>query len=119
MEFKNDWTHKKVKIVDIRKLSNLYVITIDAKDIDTPLFIKNKIFEDRLKTYFIIDDVSNISRRDILELKWNLYISKGEYFKIQEGEAISFDERCDPNKFYVSFLEIDGPLGSFESVLKS
>lgn len=113
-----EWTHKDIEIVDIRKLFQLYVIKINCKDIDKPLFVNEKIFKDRLKTYFLVNDVNNITRKDILNLKWNLYITKGEYIKIQNGEAISYNDKCDPEKYYVSFLEIAGPLGSFESVYK-
>lgn len=120
--FKKDWTHKDVEILDIRKLSQLYVISIKSKDIDKPLFVKDKIFEERVNSYFLCNSNSHIApitREDILGIKWNLYITKGGYIKIQNGEVIEYNEKCDPNKYYISFLEISGPLGSFESVLKT
>ena len=67
-----DWTHKDVKITDIRKLSEFYIFTIDGIseavlsqntkgrliDVQTSkmaLLVKSNIFEERLKTYFLKD----------------------------------------------------------------
>jgi len=114
-----DWTHNQKRIVDIRKLSKLYVIRID--DIRSELslaslFVKDIIFEERLKSYFL-KDISKISREEILNAYWNMYITKGHYIKINDkGDIEKFDH--DPNKWYVSFLEIDGPLGTISSIYR-
>lgn len=122
-----DWTHKAVKIVDIRKLNKLYVIRISlmsdhdrSKGVEpienTSLFVKDTIFEERIKSYFL-KNINEISRKEILEVKWNLYCTQGYYIKINEhGEIEKFDH--DPEKWYVSYLEIDGPLGTFSSVYR-
>ena len=116
--FKKDWTHPNVEITDIRKLSQLYVLTIKSKEINKPLFVKTHIFEDRLKSFFLVDYVDKLSRSDVLTQRWNMYITKGFFIKIRDGIIIKHDEKTDPDKYYVSFLEIDGALGSFESVYK-
>jgi hypothetical protein len=115
-----DWTHKGIKIVDIRKLAKLYVIRVQdlltAIQIESPLFVKDNIFEERLKAYFL-KEMSQISRYEILPLSWNMYITKGYYIKINErGDVDKFPH--DPEKWYVSYLEIDGPLGTFYSVYR-
>lgn len=109
-----DWTHKDVKITDIRKLSEFYIFTIDG--ISGALLVKSNIFEERLKTYFL-KDANRVSREEILNARWNMFITKGYYIKIQSnGMAQKFD--MDPSKYYVSYLEISGPLGTFQSVCK-
>jgi len=113
-----DWTHKEVTIEDIRKLNKLYVIKINdpfsIEKIDTPLFVKDTIFEERLKSYFL-KDVNHLTREQILSVKWNMYITKGYYIKISENGGIEkFNQ--DPEKWYISYLEIDGPLGTINSV---
>jgi hypothetical protein len=115
-----DWTNKHVQITDIRKLNKTYLITIHddhlEEQIKQPLFVKRNIFEERLKSFFMID-VDNIPRGEILSLSWNLYTSKGYYVKIDDnGEIVKFD--MDPNKWYISYIEIDGPLGSFYSIYR-
>ena len=109
-----DWTHKDVKITDIRKLSEFYIFTIDG--ISGALLVKSNIFEERLKTYFL-KDANRVSREEILNARWNMFITKGYYIKIQSnGMAQKFD--MDPSKYYVSYREISGPLGTFQSVCK-
>lgn len=115
-----DWTHKNVKLTDIRKISNAYIFTIETYDIETelltqPLFVKDVIFNRILKSYFL-KDVYKISREEILSVKWNLYLSKGFYIKISEKGVTKFEH--DPNKWYVSFLEIAGTLGEFSSIYR-
>jgi hypothetical protein len=124
---KLDWTHKDIKITDIRKFGNVYIIEVtDDKffsdneqlnklnEIIKPLFIKDTIFEERLRSYFL-KNVSQISREDILNVRWNMYITQGYYIKMDEyGKAVH--RNMDPEKWYVSYLDINGPLGSFESI---
>jgi hypothetical protein len=118
MDTKKDWTHKNISITDIRKLPEFYVFTISDDIIKSSLTVKSKIFEDRLRPYFL-KDISEVSRKDILEnVRWNMYITKGYYIKIyiQEGTEKCQKFDMDPDKYYVSYLEIDGPLGTFQSI---
>lgn len=133
METVKEWTHHNVRITDIRRLSEFYIFTIavDGKEMDpmgleyendssghpveSPLMVKDKIFEERLRPYFL-KDVHRVSREEILGAKWNMYITKGYYIKISRGEVHKYD--MDPEKYYVSYLEIAGPLGTFQSVCK-
>lgn len=127
-----DWTHKDVKITDIRKLSEFYIFTIGktedfspmglpqenpstGEEILGPLMVKDKIFEERLKPYFLKDPY-RVSREEIMSVCWNMYISKGYYIKVSRGEVQKYE--MDPKKYYVSYLEITGPLGTFGSVYK-
>jgi hypothetical protein len=113
-----DWTHKNLNILDIRKVNKLYVIVINAvlypELTSIPLFVSDKIFEERLKSYFL-KDISKITREEILNVEWNMYITKGYYIKVlEDGSTSQFTH--DSNKWYVSYLEIAGPLGTFLSV---
>lgn len=123
-----DWTHTNVRITDIRKLSEFYIFTIGENDnllgveeashgthIDAPLMVKDKIFEERLKPYFL-KDAFRVSRDEILGVRWNMYITKGYYIKVSRGDIQKYD--MDPDKHYVSYLEIAGPLGTFNSICK-
>ncbi len=118
MDKKLDWTHKDIKITDIRKLGDVYLFTIDDKKINTPIKIGEKIFQQRLSPYFL-KDWRNINREDIKSVTWNMYLSKGHFIKLDENNQITEHPRnFDPEGWYVSYLEISGPLGSFKSVLK-
>jgi len=120
-----DWTHKNAKISDIRKSESVYVIEIKEgyqqagnffERTISPLFIKDTIFEERISSYFF-KDISKISRECILGLKWNMYITKGYYIKIDKNiEGKIQKHYADTNKWYVSYLEIAGPLASFDSI---
>jgi hypothetical protein len=115
-----DWTHTGITIKDIRKLTKLYVIKIQdpmaAEQIESALFVKDTIFEERLKSYFL-KDMAKITREEILAVTWNMHITKGYYIKINDhGDVEEFNH--DPEKWYVSYLEIDGPLGTFTSVYR-
>lgn len=113
-EVKRDWTHKQVELEDIRQLKHLYSLKI--KNIDQPLFVKREIFE-KITTAFFLKPLSQISRWDILAQKWNLNVNKGFYFKFNNGE-VEIHEGHDPEKYYVSFFDIDGKLGTFSTVIK-
>ena len=123
---------KYVKITDIRKLSEFYIFTVGISEgvdpmglptelpstgveIPDPLMVKDRIFEERLKPYFL-KDAHRVTREEIKEVRWNMYISKGYYIKIAHGEVKKYE--MDPEKYYVSYLEISGPLGTFQSVYK-
>jgi len=114
---KIDWTHKNIEIRDIRKVNKLYVLAAIIPEIDenktVVLFVKDSIFEERIKSYFLLDQFHNdILREKILALKWNFYLTKGYYIKINEKEEI-IQYPHSPNKWYVSYLEIFGDLGEF------
>ena len=111
---KKDWTHPNVKITDIRKLSEFYIFTIIG--LDSPLMVKDRIFEERLKPYFLKDGFK-VTRGEILSVEWNMYITKGYYIKVNDSGLVETYPH-DPEKWYVSYLEIDGPLGTFASVYK-
>ena len=113
---KLDWTHKEVSITDIRKINNLYILSIDDKKVNPPLLVNEKIFNERLKLYFL-KDAHRVPREEILGVKWNMHITKGHYIKIY-GEDDVKEFPMDENKFYVSYLEISGPLATFQSVYK-
>ena len=127
-----DWTHTDIKITDIRKLSEFYIFTVgvsdgtdklgmptelpsNGEDIPAPLMVKDKIFEERLKPYFL-KDAYRVSRDEILSVRWNMYITKGHYIKISRGKVQEY--QMDKDKYYVSYLEIAGPLGTFQSIGK-
>lgn len=106
-----DWTHKKVSIQDIRKVKKFYILSIDDKKITSPLFVDHSIFEGRVNSFYLKDNY-DFSREDILKVKWNLVITQGFFYKTEKdgGEFERVDK--DKDKFYVSFLEIDGILGT-------
>jgi len=111
-----DWTHKEISITDIRKINNLYILSVDDKKVSPPLLVNEKIFNERLKLYFL-KDAHRVPREEILSVKWNMYITKGYYIKIYaEDDVKQFP--MEENKFYVSYLEISGPLATFQSVYK-
>ena len=137
-----DWTHKQIAINDIRKIQDFYVISVDSEEIEGSLLINQEIFEDRIKSYFL-KDPSKIKRKDILNVEWNIYATKGYYIKAYyvpvEKQVWNYDKEDhfsvlkdkkvtetklkieehtkNPDKWYVSYLEIDGPLGAFEAVI--
>jgi len=116
-----DWTHKEVSITDIRKINskiqNLYILSIDDKKVSPPLIVNEKIFNERLKLYFL-KEAHRVSREEILSVKWNMYITKGYFIKIHSENDVK-QVPMDENKFYVSYLEAAGPLATFQSVYKS
>lgn len=109
-----DWTHKDVKITDIRKVGELYILTVD--NISSPLKVRMNIFERRLEPYFL-KDPKTVTRKEIMEVTWNMYLTQGYYIKIVENDIIEHP-RDNSKEWYVSYLEISGPLGSFKSILK-
>jgi hypothetical protein len=111
-----DWTHKNVRITDIRSLCKLFVISIDDKEVTTPLFINNAIFEDRLYSYFL---KNSFTREDVLSLEWNMYITKGYFIKITDASGkVERFEQDNKEKWFVSYFEVAGPLSTFSSVYK-
>ena len=108
------WTHKKVAINDIRKVKNFYIIVIDniAPELTDPIFVDKNIFESRVNSYYLRDGFSPISRNEVLDVKWNMVITKGFFYKI-ERDMPAEQVFKDSEKYYISFLEIDGPLGMY------
>jgi hypothetical protein len=116
-----EWTHKDVKVTDIRKVRKFYVISIEDKKITSPLFVQHDIFEGRVNSYYLRgytdftqkEVIIQMTREEVINVKWNMVINKGFYIKIVDGkqEPVYKDE----DKFYISFLEIAGPLGNHVS----
>ena len=102
-----EWTHQNILITDIRKIDRLYVLQLEG--FVDPLFVSHSVFEERLKSYYLKDNINNISRENVLKVIWNFYITKGYYIKINNGSIVKQEQ--DPNKFYISFLDVSGPLG--------
>jgi len=106
-----DWTHKKVSIIDIRKVKKFYLLSIDDKKITSPLFVDHNIFEGRINSFYLKDNYE-FSREDVLKIKWNMLITQGFFYKYEkDGEFEQIMK--DKDKFYISFLEIDGVLGNY------
>ena len=108
-----EWTHKAVKISDVRKVRKFYVLSVDDKKIDSPLFVEHNIFEGRLNSYYLknVNSTGGFTREQVVSPKWNMVITKGYFIKYNnDGEAEEVHK--DENKHYISFLEIDGPLGT-------
>lgn len=104
------WSHKQIAITDIRKVKQFYIIAIDDEEIKTPLFVDHGIFEARLKSYFLSES-RDFTRKEIMyDCKWNMLINKGFYHKLDKENNIEKIEK-NPDKYYLSFLEIDGILG--------
>lgn len=110
-----DWTHFKVKITDIRLFNKLYIIYTDIEEVSAPLFINKTIFEDRLNNFFIGKEYK---REDILALEWNMYVTKDFYVKV-DGEGNLNKIAGNTNKWYVSYLDVEGDLGEFSFVYKN
>lgn len=114
-----DWTHTDLLLLDIRKLKQLYAISIAHEEINGTVLINSDIFDERLKSYFL-KEPRNISREEILAVQWNMYATKGYYVKQDllggTDELKRFEQ--NPDKWYVSFLEIAGPLGAFDTIIK-
>ena len=107
-----NWTHEGIQLTDIRKVKKFYILSVNDKKIKSPLFVDHNIFDARLKSYFLTDRIDDcrISRADVLTLKWNMVITQG-YFLKYDAVGGTQEVYKDPDKFYISFLEIDGPLG--------
>jgi hypothetical protein len=111
-----EWTHKGAQITDIRKVRKFYIISIDDDEVTSPLFVDHGIFEGRVNSYYLKGSGSNISNDDIIRqevtaVKWNMVVNKGFFIKSGSDGVVEKIEK-DPGKFYISFLEIDGPLGT-------
>ena len=107
------WTHHNLKIGDIRRNGKLYIIYIEGNDApDVPMTIQADILDERLRSYYL--NKTEFTRDDILNVYWNMYITKGYYIKIKNGDAEKFTQ--NPNKYYISYLEIAGDLGTFQAI---
>ena len=107
------WTHRKVYIKDIRKVRKFYILSIDG--LKDPIFVDEYIFEGRLNSYYLRDNnrINLIKRDEILNVKWNLVVTQGFFYKVVEKDGSPVKVEKDPDKYYISFLEIDGPLGMY------
>ena len=115
----NDWTHRDLQIEDIRKFFNYYTLKIknvpEKIQVD-PINVNSNIFEDRIRSYFLVKDTDNVPRKDILDLKWNMHISKGCFYKYVPAIGKFNRVNREAEKHYISFLEIAGPLVSLKDI---
>jgi len=111
---KYDWTDKYVKIIDIRKFYKLYAIKVEQYP---TLFVKDSILIDRLRAYFFKDI---ILREEILSVKWNLYVTQGFYVKFSpDGDLVKYGQTPEnKDKWFISYLDIAGDLGTFNTIHK-
>ena len=108
-----EWTHKATQINDVRKVRNFYILDIDA--VGQPIFVDENVFRSRVNAYYLREQGSEIKRDEVLNVKWNMVIYKGYFVKMNTlGEIQKYEK--DDNKFYISYLEIDGPLGTYVPV---
>ena len=112
------WTHKQVSIKDIRKVKKFYILSIE--EIENPIFVDQTIFESRIGSYYLRDVVltSSVKRKEVLNVKWNMVITKGFFYKTYVDSPAEKVFK-DSEKHYISFLEIDGPLGTYVPDRKS
>lgn len=114
----SDYTHKGVKIVDIRlkrsstKKNDFFALKVEG--IDSTIYVNYSIFNERIRSYYLGKNVEDIPREHILNLKWNFVITQGSYLKIVNNEIF---ERIDgvPGKWYISIFEVDTNLGDFSN----
>jgi len=109
-----DWTHKSVTIDDIRKVRKFYILSIN--NIDNPIFVDQSIFEGRMASYYLrnTNDLRTplFEREEVLGVDWNMVITKGFFYKLDRDAEESMQKiEKDADKYYISFLEINGPLG--------
>ena len=107
---KIDWTHSQVTINDIRKVRKFYILSVN--NISNPIFVDQNIFEGRINSYYLRDYTSAFKREEVLNVKWNMVIEKGFFYKLERDSKEPEKIYKDPEKYYISFLEIDGPLGT-------
>lgn len=112
-----DYTHKGTLITDIRlkkgknNKDDFFAIHIDAPGIDV-LFVNYHIFNDRVKSYFLGKSVNEISRSELLALRWNFIITESYYLKIIAKDH--FEKiPAQPGKQFISILEIAGSISNF------
>ena len=118
----NDWTHKSVKIKDIRKNDKMYILLleVDGKEkIDTPVTVHSTIFNEQLTSYFMCG-VDNLRREDIIGVTWNMVLTKGYFIKIKDRNLIEVkQENTNPDKWYVSYLKVSGELSTFDTICRN
>lgn len=113
----SEWTHEEVELLDIRKNDKMHILHLNIPEIDNPVVtINNDIIIDQLNTYFITG-LDLVTRNDIMELKWNLVLTKGYYVKLLKGGEAEKQYK-NPNKWYVSFIKVSGSLGTFGTIYK-
>lgn len=114
-----DWTHKGVKILDIRKSNRMYILQLDVehnKSLISPVTVEISILDNQLKPYYF--DQDKFTRNDILSVEWNMVLTKGYYVKVDSnGECIKTHTSM-PQKWYVSYLKVGGALSNFDNIGK-
>lgn len=118
MKTLKDYTHKNKLITDIRlkrgknRKDDFFALKIE--DIDDTIFVNYNIFNDRIRSYFLGKNVEDLSREEILRLRWNFVITTGSYLKIISKDTFEKIEGT-PNKTYISILEISSLIGDFSN----
>jgi hypothetical protein len=105
-----DYTHKNVKIKDIRLKTgknNDKFFSILVEGIDNTLHISYDIFNERIKSFFLGKRIDEIDRSLLLTLNWNFIITQGYFYKVTDKAFIK-QESPNKNKFFVSILDIVG-----------
>ena len=107
-----DFTHKNVKIKDIRlksdKVKNNKFFVIIVQGITEPLYVNYDILNDRVKSYFLGKSVEDIDRSELLSLDWNFIITQGFFYKIIDKNKIEVQHTVNESKYFVSVIEIAG-----------
>jgi hypothetical protein len=117
-EIIKDYTHKNVYIEDIRlkrsasKKNDFFALKVEG--IDSTIYVNYSIFNERIRSFYLGKNVEDISRDNILNLKWNFVITQGSYLKIVDNENF---ERIGgvPEKWYISIFEVATTLGKFSN----
>ena len=115
----SDYTHKNKEIKDIRLKRGKSrsggkddFFALQVEDVEGTIFVNYNIFNDRIKSFFLGKNVEDLSRNEILDLKWNFVITKGSYMKIISKDHFEQVEGT-PEKWYISILEVATPIGQF------
>lgn len=115
-----DWTHKNVKIKDVRKNSKMYILQLEVGGVSEVITVtvQTDIFEEQLVSYYLCD-ASKLRREDILAVEWNMVLSKGYYIKIaKKGLEDKKVFTGHEDKWFVSYLKVTGGLGTFDTIYK-
>ena len=92
-----NWTNKNIKFRDIRLQKDFYIITLlnesnsldeldDSKKCELiKVKINSNILNARINEYFF-NQPDKITRDNILNLRWNLVLTKGYFYKVNNSE---------------------------------
>ena len=111
-----NWTNKNIKFRDIRLQKDFYIITLlnesnsldeldDSKKCELiKVKINSNILNARINEYFF-NQPDKITRDNILNLRWNLVLTKGYFYKVNNSEIQTIHK--DPDEWYISLLDIN------------